>query len=127
MRGAARRAKQLMLELALFFTIATVTNDLAGLEFKCAKFCFLEQFQQLCALTRAATKISLYVNQKPCIMRPSRPTRRGVRVVTTRDEDAMDASGARRRHAALRTAKACGPVPPTLGSTSGSKARRDGG
>ena len=35
----------------------------------------------------------------------------------TRDEDAMDARGAATKACGVRTAKACGPVPPTLGSS----------
>ena len=39
----------------------------------------------------------------------------------------MDGSGATDECVCFRTAKSCGPDPPTLGSTPGSRARGDGG
>src|SRR5215472_2334830 len=52
----------------------------------------------------------------------SRLDERGVRVVTNVERDAVDASAARDEQRPGRTAKACGPGPPMLGS---SRAGRD--
>src|SRR5262249_52317579 len=76
----------------------------------------------------AAQNISLSENQKSRIPSPVPPREEGRYVQSSPDvrRDAMDAK-ARRRCALTRTAKACGPGPPTLGSSPARRSRGDGG
>jgi hypothetical protein len=48
---------------------------------------------------------------------PSRPTEGRLAIVTDAGRDAVDADGAARRAAPMRTAKSCGPDVPTLALT----------
>jgi hypothetical protein len=72
-------------------------------------------------------KIPLYENQNSCHM-PAHPTPLEGRTRRHLRGAGCDGRGRCRTTACgARTAKACGPVPPTLGSTTGSRARWDGG
>ena len=76
------------------------------------------------------TKISLAPSGKSAaLIRASCPDKRGAsRSSRTLVQDAMDADGVARRAIPTRTAKSCGPVPPTLGSSfAGVDPRDDGG
>jgi hypothetical protein len=61
---------------------------------------FTNTLNRLRPTHRHSRKFFLRKPESVSYTRPSRPTRRGVRVVTCAGRDAMDASGAGRRHAA---------------------------
>src|ERR1700730_17181059 len=97
------------------------------LELSCAIILISGTISARCVHPLCDTKILLAKNRNQCIIAPVSPHRRGVRVVTYAGRDAMDAGCVARRAAQSRTVKPRGPVPPTLGTTPGSKARGDGG
>ena len=82
-----------------------------------------KQFNRFAPFSPLPPKISLYENQNSCIFLPIPPLRRGtLRAIVTKREAGCDGrEGLRDDRRPARTAKACGPVPPTLGSTPGQK------